>query len=194
MKKLILVVSPPACGKTFISKKLAENLKHVVYLDKDTLVPLSNVVFDCANQERNRSSEFFEKYIRNVEYDVTMDFALEALKYEDCVLINAPFTREIRDNVFMKDLRNRLKEQNCGLYVVWVETKVEICRQRMISRNSPRDTWKLEHWDEYIATRDFNVPRNLYEDGVVDKLLIFHNSSQEEYEASMKEVIEELEK
>ena len=194
MKKLILVVSPPACGKTFISKKLAENLKHVVYLDKDTLVPLSNVVFDCANQERNRSSEFFEKYIRNVEYDVTMDFALEALKYEDCVLINAPFTREIRDNVFMKDLRNRLKEQNCGLYVVWVETKLEICRQRMISRNSPRDTWKLEHWDEYIATRDFNVPRNLYEDGVVDKLLIFHNSSQEEYEASMKEVIKELEK
>lgn len=194
MKKLILVVSPPACGKTFISKKLAENLKHVVYLDKDTLVPLSNVVFDCANQERNRSSEFFEKYIRNVEYDVTMDFALEALKYEDCVLINAPFTREIRDNVFMRDLRNRLKEQNCGLYVVWVETKLEICRQRMISRNSPRDTWKLEHWDEYIATRDFNVPRNLYEDGVVDKLLIFHNSSQEEYEASMKEVIEELEK
>ena len=194
MKKLILVVSPPACGKTFISKKLAENLKHVVYLDKDTLVPLSNVVFDCAKQERNRSSEFFEKYIRNVEYDVTMDFAFEALKYEDCVLINAPFTREIRDNVFMKDLRNRLKEQNCGLYVVWVETKLEICRQRMISRNSPRDTWKLEHWDEYIATRDFNVPRNLYEDGVVDKLLIFHNSSQEEYEASMKEVIEELEK
>ena len=194
MKKLILVVSPPACGKTFISKKLAENLKHVVYLDKDTLVPLSNVVFDCANQERNRSSEFFEKYIRNVEYDVTLDFAFEALKYEDCVLINAPFTREIRDNVFMKDLRNRLKEQNCGLYVVWVETKLEICRQRMISRNSPRDTWKLEHWDEYIATRDFNVPRNLYEDGVVDKLLIFHNSSQEEYEASMKEVIEELEK
>ena len=194
MKKLILVVSPPACGKTFISKKLAENLKHVVYLDKDTLVPLSNVVFDCANQERNRSSEFFEKYIRNVEYDVTMDFALEALKYEDCVLINAPFTREIRDNVYMKNLRNRLKEQNCGLYVVWVETKLEICRQRMISRNSPRDTWKLEHWDEYIATRDFNVPRNLYEDGVVDKLLIFHNSSQEEYEVSMKEVIEELEK
>lgn len=194
MKKLILVVSPPACGKTFISKKLAENLKHVVYLDKDTLVPLSNVVFDCANQERNRSSDFFEKYIRNVEYDVTMDFAFEALKYEDCVLINAPFTREIRDNVFMKDLRNRLKEQNCGLYVVWVETKLEICRQRMISRNSPRDTWKLEHWDEYIATRDFNVPRNLYEEGVVDKLLIFHNSSQEEYESSMKEIVEELEK
>ena len=39
-KKLILVVSPPACGKTYVSKKLAGALKHVVYLDKDTLIPL----------------------------------------------------------------------------------------------------------------------------------------------------------
>ena len=37
-KKLILVTSPPACGKTFISKELAKRLKHVVYLDKDTLI------------------------------------------------------------------------------------------------------------------------------------------------------------
>ena len=37
MKKLILVTSPPACGKTFVSMKLAEALSHVVYLDKDTL-------------------------------------------------------------------------------------------------------------------------------------------------------------
>ena len=41
VKKLILVTSPPACGKTFISKALAKSLPHVVYLDKDTLIPLS---------------------------------------------------------------------------------------------------------------------------------------------------------
>ena len=34
MKKMILVTSPPACGKTYISKQLAKELKHVVYLDK----------------------------------------------------------------------------------------------------------------------------------------------------------------
>ena len=39
-KKLILVTSPPACGKTYISKQLAKRLKHVVYLDKDTLITL----------------------------------------------------------------------------------------------------------------------------------------------------------
>ena len=35
-KKLILVTSPPACGKTYVAKALAKNLKHVVYLDKDS--------------------------------------------------------------------------------------------------------------------------------------------------------------
>lgn len=39
-KKLILVTSPPACGKTYVAKALAKNLKHVVYLDKDTLIVL----------------------------------------------------------------------------------------------------------------------------------------------------------
>ena len=30
----------PECGKTYVSKKLATALHHVVYLDKDTLIPL----------------------------------------------------------------------------------------------------------------------------------------------------------
>ena len=61
MKRLILVTSPPACGKTYISKKLAENLRHVVYLDKDTLIPLSKVIFQVAGEPYNRSSDFFNK-------------------------------------------------------------------------------------------------------------------------------------
>ena len=65
MKKMILVTSPPACGKTYISKKLAENLAHVVYLDKDTLIPLSKQIFKVAGQPYNRSSDFFNAEIRD---------------------------------------------------------------------------------------------------------------------------------
>ena len=42
MKKLILVTSPPACGKTFVTKKLAKAMPNCVYLDKDSLIVLSN--------------------------------------------------------------------------------------------------------------------------------------------------------
>ena len=150
MKKMILVTSPPACGKTYISKQLAKNLKHVVYLDKDTLIPLSNRVFAAGGQEINRSSDFFEKNIRDYEYETIVDIGMEALNYDDIVLINAPFTEEVHSEEFLENFRNKLCSKNARLAVVWVVTNPEVCHQRMILRNSQRDTWKLAHWDEYI--------------------------------------------
>ena len=193
MKKLILVTSPPACGKTYISKQLAAALKHIVYLDKDTLIPLSKQIFAVANQPYNRSSDFFEQYIRDLEYVVSLDLAMEALQYEDLVLINAPFTREIRDLEYIQGLRKQLAAKGAELAVIWVETRPEVCHQRMINRASDRDTWKLEHWDEYISRINFNPPTDLVLPEQPDSLLIFHNTSDEEYQASMKEIVGILE-
>ena len=139
MKKLILVTSPPACGKTFISKQLAKALNHVVYLDKDTLIPLSKQIFAVAHQPYDRSSIFFEKYIRDLEYRVVLDLAMEALEYDDIVLINAPFTQEIRDLDYITTLRAELKKKQAELVVIWVDTNPEVCHQRMIDRASDRD-------------------------------------------------------
>lgn len=193
MKKLILVTSPPACGKTFISKELSKNLKHVVYLDKDTLIDLSKVIFEVAGEEYNRSSDFFEKYIRDVEYTVIVKQALEALEYEDIVLINAPFSREIRDLTYINHLKELLATKNARLVVIWVDTAIEVCRQRMMERNSDRDTWKLAHWDEYIATKDFSIPTSLDDPDVLDDLLIFHNSTEKEFHESMDKVVDIIE-
>ena len=193
MKRLILVTSPPASGKTYISKQLAKKLKHVVYLDKDTLIVLSRQIFAVANQEYNRSSDFFEKNIRDYEYDAIVALALEALEYDDIVLINAPFTREIRDEKYMTDLKAKLALKNAKLTIIWVKTDIEVCRQRMISRNSDRDTWKLEHWDEYISGINFEIPRELDDPKCKDDLLVFENSSQQEFEQSMEEILKIIE-
>lgn len=187
LKKLILVTSPPACGKTYVSKKLAENLKHVVYLDKDTLIPLSKQIFLVANEEYNRSSDFFKKYIRDEEYEVILDLAFEAIQYADLVLINAPFTKEVRDLSYIRSLEAKLRDYNAQLDVIWVVTSKEICRQRMIERNSDRDTWKLANWDEYISGCNFETPVG------ITNLHIFNNNSTEEFEQSMKEICEKLE-
>lgn len=193
MKRLILVTSPPACGKTYISKELAKALNHVVYLDKDTLITLSKQIFVVANQPYNRSSDFFEENIRDYEYETVLELAFEALEYDSTVLINAPFTREIRDLAYMEDLKAKLADKGAKLTVIWVETKPEVCKARMIERNSDRDTWKLTHWDEYIAGVNFNPPVELNDPKVQDDLLIFKNSSSEEFEASMKEILKVLE-
>lgn len=193
-KKLILVTSPPACGKTYISKQLAKRLKHVVYLDKDTLITLSKQIFEVAGEPYNRSSDFFEENIRNYEYDCIVDLALEALEYNNIALINAPFTREIRDMEYIDKLKEKLKEKSATLVVIWVETSPEIVRQRMITRNSDRDTWKLENWDEYIGSCNFDIPQNLDDSNIKDDLLIFKNNNDEEFEDSMKDILEILEK
>ena len=193
MKRLILVTSPPACGKTYVSKQLAKNLKHVVYLDKDTLIVLSKQIFVVAHEEYNRSSAFFEANIRDYEYAAIVDLALEALAYDDIVLINAPFTREVRDIQYMNNLRERLRAQGARLTVVWVQTSPEVCRERMIRRNSDRDTWKLTHWDEYIAGVNFNIPTELDQPDIDDDLLIFRNSSDAEFAQSMQDTLHIIE-
>lgn len=188
-KRLLFVTSPPACGKTKLSKKLAKEVKHIVYLDKDTLIPLSKQIFAVAGQPYNRSSDFFEKEIRDYEYDVILDLAFEALKYENLVMVNAPFTREIRDNEYIKHLREKLKELNAKLSVVWIVTDPEVCHQRMIDRDSDRDTWKLEHWDEYLASVNFNIPENLREPDDEMSLILYHNSTDEMAEESFAKLI-----
>ncbi len=194
LKKLILVTSPPACGKTFVSKEISKALDHIVYLDKDTLIGLSKQIFKVANEEYNRSSDFFEENIRNYEYDVIVDLALEALDYDSKVLINAPFTRELRDKKYMKDLKTKLKEKGAELVIIWVETSVEVCHQRMIDRNSDRDSWKLSHWDEYIAGCNFERPKEIDDPECVDDIIIFKNSSIEEFKSSIDNVVAKLNK
>ena len=191
-KKLILVTSPPACGKTYVAMKLAAELNHVVYLDKDALIILSRQIFEVAGQPYDRSSDFFEEHIRDYEYAAILDMAVDALEYDDIALINAPFTREVRNPRFMESLRQDLMRKNARLYVVWVVTDPEICKKRMIRRNSDRDTWKLAHWDEYMAKTDFSIPEELNDKSKDQELLLFYNSNEEEFRKSMKEVVRQL--
>ena len=189
MKKLILVTSPPASGKTYVSKKLAEALRHVVYLDKDTLITLSKQIFVVAGEEYNRSSDFFINNVRDYEYETIVTLALEALNYDNIVLINAPFTKEIRDLNYIKKLKERLKDNNASLVIVWVETSIDVTKKRMIERNSDRDIWKLAHWNEYIAGINFDIPIALDDPCIKDDLLIFKNSSNEEFTDSLIKTI-----
>ena len=55
--------------------------------------------------------------------------------------------------------------------------------QRMIERNSDRDTWKLANWDEYISGCNFEKPEGIPE------LWVFKNSSMEEFNESMAELV-----
>ncbi len=189
MKKLILIASPPACGKTRLAKRLAAALDHVVYLDKDTLIPLSKQIFAAAGEPYDRSSAFFEAYVRDREYEVILNLAFDALRFADTVLVNAPFSREIRDPAYIAALREKLGTYGAKLCAIWIVTDVEVCKARMMKRRSDRDTWKMEHWDEYVKRLDFSVPEALRLEGQADSLLLYYNSNDELADASFARIL-----
>ena len=181
-KKLVLVTSPPACGKTFITKTLARSLNNCVYLDKDDLIVLSKQIYKVAGEPFDRSSDFFQKNIRDAEYLAILEIAFNALNYNDTVLINAPFKSEIRDKEWISDMKKKLAQKNTELCIIWVHTDIEIVHQRMITRNSERDTWKIEHWDEYVATQDYSEPD-------IPGLFVFNNSNDDEFDESIVQAV-----
>ncbi len=65
-KKLILVTSParPAARPTW-QRRLAKNLKHIVYLDKDTLIVLSKRLQGCRAAVMTATARFFQQNIRD---------------------------------------------------------------------------------------------------------------------------------
>ena len=186
-KKFILITSPPACGKTRLAKRLATALSDTVYLDKDTLIPLSKQIFRVAGEPYNRSSDFFQKNIRDYEYEVIISLGLEAIKYSNNVIINAPFTQEVRDEKFFEDFRKRLASYGAKLLVVWISATPELCKFRMKKRNSDRDKWKIENWDEYIKGVNFSVP-NLSE----EELFVHKNSTDEEADEHFERLVKKI--
>ena len=189
-KKLILVAAPPACGKTFVSEKIAEACKHIVYLDKDDLCDLVGCAFDLCGKERNMDSEFYSQNIRPFEYSTLMRLALSAMRFDDVVLVNAPFGKEVRDVEYMTDLKKQLRKMDAELALIWVSVPMDLCYERMKQRNASRDLRKLQNWDAYVKGINYSLPTALLERGAVDRLISFHNGDEQEFQLSMDNVMQ----
>jgi hypothetical protein len=49
---------------------------------------------------------------------------------------------------------HRCDAANAHLEIVWVGADAETMRTNLQRRDAARDTWKLSHWDEYLAAID----------------------------------------
>ena len=116
---------------------------------------------------------------------IALRFRERGVEYEDLVLINAPFTREVRDNNYIRDLKTKLASIGAELVLIWVVTDIEVSRRRMLARNSPRDTWKLANWDKYVAGRDYSAPDLPALSGCLVK---FFNNNNVEFNDSMERI------
>ncbi len=186
-KKLIFVASPPACGKTYVSKLIAKSLGHVVYLDKDDLCDLLRTAFAVSGNEVDMDGEFYINNLRSAEYSTILNIAFSTLRFEDYVILNAPFGKEVRDADYMKTLKDRANGLDAELLLIWVATPIERCYERMKKRNSDRDTLKLANWEDYVKKINYTPPYELEDREAVDRLIIFDNKDETSAQLSLKE-------
>lgn len=188
-KKLILVASPPACGKTYVSELIAKSVEHIVYLDKDDLADLVRASFTLSGKKMDMDGAFYIENIRPSEYLAILNVAFSALRFEDVVILNAPFGKEVRDNEYMRELKCRVNRAGAELFLIWVTASPEICLERMKKRNSDRDILKLKNWEEYIKKIDFTPPSKLKENDAVDKFIIFNTNEESLLKQSLDETL-----
>ncbi len=173
-KKLILVASPPACGKTYVSELIARSIDHLVYLDKDDLGDLIRTAFTISGKEVDMDGDFYINNLRPAEYTTIMNIAFSALRFEDIVLLNAPFGIEVRDAEYMRIIKEKANKNGAQLILIWVTASIKLCYERMKKRNSDRDTLKLANWENYIKKINFNPPCELEDEDAVDKFIIIN--------------------
>jgi predicted kinase len=188
-KKLILVASPPACGKTYVSERIAKSVGHVVYLDKDDLCALIRASFKVAGEEVNMDGDFYISNLRPAEYETILHIAFSALRFSDTVLLNAPFGKEVREADTMRMLKDRANALGAELFLIWVSVPTDVIYQRMKKRNSDRDTLKLANWDDYVSKINYTPPHELEKVGAVDRLILFDNKDDSSSELSLKETL-----
>ena len=73
-----------------------------------------------------REIDVYKRKVRDYEYEAIMAIALEALDYSSHVLVNAPFNRELRDEEYLRRLRETLAGKGAKLTVVWVHTDIAV--------------------------------------------------------------------
>ncbi|KQX56682.1 MULTISPECIES: AAA family ATPase [unclassified Paenibacillus] len=153
MRKLIFFIGPAGAGKTTLAKAWAR--KHGgAFLDMDTLLrPAAEAIMTLAGQDPNdRDSPTYKTYCRDLGYRITMDAALENLELGLDAIVVGPFTKELADPLWLeKELSNIGATINdvCVRAVFVYLPSENAYQERIQSRGSALDVWKLDNWKQF---------------------------------------------
>lgn len=148
MQKLSVITGAAGAGKSAYGKRLAAE-KRACFLDSDTVTEdVVRVGMLAAGLDPNdRDSLEYRRFFRDAVYDALYRVASENLPQIDVVMAG-PFTSEIQDESWPAWLSERL---SCEVEVCFVTCDEEIRQQRIRDRANPRDDWKINNWEDYLA-------------------------------------------
>ena len=108
------------------------------------------------------------------------------------LVLGFAFIEAQNSSLYLSYCDGKLAEAGARLSVIWVVTDPEVCHQRMIDRNSDRDTWKLANWEEYLSTVNFTIPENLRDPDDPSSLILYYNSTDEQSAESFENLMKHI--
>jgi len=232
-KKLILVSGSQLFDKTTLALNIANNLENCAYIDKKDLVRTSNAAFRAVNELYpydgdiecdgilyNRSeiadyethSLFFKQFIRNPTYDSLRDIIIKAIQFSDAVVINAPYSSELKREVDgccreFDELHHFLEKENCE-FVVVIAGKSDIILKSMdhhfyddpeLQReklNSDIIDEKIRQYEEYksalIENEFYSSIRRLDNSRNIDRVFYLEEYSREQFDNSFYQLMNSI--
>ena len=150
---VVFVVGIAGSGKSTVARQLAAGLRGV-YLDKDTVAEsFTGLILESAGHDRgDRESDFYRNVVMPLEYETLLSLGEDNMRLGHPVIFDAPFGAYFSDKEY---IRRRASEKSwpAGRRIVLrVQVDKESNRRQLSQRTSPRDAWKLEHWDEFWAS------------------------------------------
>ncbi|MNJ35949.1 gluconate kinase 1 [compost metagenome] len=178
MQKLVFFVGVAGTGKTTVARKIADRIP-AAFLDRDTVGGrfVEKILEMNGLDVNDRDSDFYKKHLRDLEYDTTKDICIENLAAGQNVFMISPFTAELKNQQWIEDVisASGLTKDEVDVKVIVVTlSDMETQKQRIIDRQTERDTWKLEHWDDFkhrvqfVPEINWDIPKS--------SILVFDNS------------------
>jgi len=150
---VVFVIGIAGAGKSTIARQLAAGLRGV-YLDKDTVAgSFTGLILELAGHDRgDRDSDFYRDVVMPLEYETLLSLGEDNMRLGHPVIFDAPFGAYFSDKEFIRRRASEKAWPAGRRIVLRVQVDKERNRQQLSQRTSPRDAWKLEHWDEFWAS------------------------------------------
>jgi predicted kinase len=152
---LILIGGYAGSGKSELGRLLA-GMTGWPLLDKDLITrPLvEHLLSALGNDPNDRHSDTYLQHVRPVEYRCLLNAAFAQLDAGTSSILTAPFLQEMPDPGWLRRLAARCASRDIDVVPVWVDTDAQSMYDYLVERDAARDTWKLNHWDTYLAGVD----------------------------------------